>query len=378
GRMFNWTLRDSLENPVFKLFFIPLDNRIRFNIQTKVEGLVNESARFFAGLLIFGVAFLPFFKIIHIVVLLLILVAVYFYVVHRMYNGYRSQIKAKLENADFQQDKLEKGFMRVTSKLEDMLLKPHASKAVFSFRLLEKINSANVPAWINTLLKNEDESTRQYAQERMNEVKGLSISDKYVIRPDERMPHNHERNLLSKSDLRMILENGGDITKARVQKLSRSANPEDRHYAAELLLHTSLDECTRFLMELLSDNEPKVRNTAIKTAVKKYNYEVINALIDNLADPVYSSQAMNALVLIGQATLPALESAFYRSGQAAQVMMRLIQVMGRIGGQHAKDMLWSKIDYPDKVVVSQVLLSLGEAGFKAGISQITRIKHAIE
>jgi hypothetical protein len=41
-------------------------------------------------------------------------------------------------------------------------------------------------------------------------------------------------------------------------------------------------------------------------------------------------------------------------------------------------MLWSKIDYPDKVIVSQVLLSLGEAGFKAGISQITRIKHAIE
>lgn len=378
SRMFNWTLRDSLENPVFKLFFIPLDARIRFNIQTKVEGLVNESARFIAGLLIFGVAFLPFFKVIHILVLLLILVAIYFYVVHRMYNGYRSQIKAKLENADFQQDKLEKGFARVTSRLEEMLLKPQASKAVFSFRLLEKINSANVPAWINTLLKNEDEPARQYAQERMNEVKGLSVSDKYVIRADENLPDNQSRNLLSKSDLRMILENGGDITKARVQKLSRSANPEDRHYAAELLLHTSLDECTRFLMELLSDNEPKVRNTAIKTAVKKYNHEVVNALIDNLADPVYSSQAMNALVLIGQATLPALESAFYRSGQATQVMMRLVQVMGRIGGQKAKDMLWSKIDYPDKVVVSQVLLSLGEAGFKAGISQITRIKHAIE
>jgi hypothetical protein len=38
----------------------------------------------------------------------------------------------------------------------------------------------------------------------------------------------------------------------------------------------------------------------------------------------------------------------------------------------------SKIDYPNKIVVSQVLLSLGECGFKAGISQITRIKYAIE
>lgn len=378
GRMFNWTLRDSLENPVFKLFFIPLDSRIRFNIQTKVEGIVNEGARFFAGLLIFGIAFLPFIKVIHVVILLLVMVVLYYFVVHRMYNGYRSQIRAKLESSDLQQDKLEKGFARVTSRLEEMLQKPEASKAVFSFRLLEKINSANVPVWINTLLRNGDESARQYAQDRMNEYKGLSVSDRYVIRASDTMPGNEARNVLSKSDLRMILETGGDITSARVQKLSRSADPDDRHYAAELLLHASLDDSMRFLVELLSDREPKVRNTAIKTATKKYNHEVINALIENLADPEFSSQAMNALVLIGTPTLPALEGAFYRSGQPTQVMLRLVQVMGRIGGQTAKDMLWSKIDYPDKVIVSQVLLSLGEAGFKAGISQITRIKHAIE
>jgi ATP:ADP antiporter, AAA family len=52
--------------------------------------------------------------------------------------------------------------------------------------------------------------------------------------------------------------------------------------------------------------------------------------------------------------------------------------MGRIGGQRGRDLLWGKIDYPNKVVVSQVLLSLGESGFKAGISQMTRIKYAIE
>jgi hypothetical protein len=52
--------------------------------------------------------------------------------------------------------------------------------------------------------------------------------------------------------------------------------------------------------------------------------------------------------------------------------------MGRIGGNRAKEMLWNKIDFPDKVVVTQILLSLGEAGFKAGVSQITRIKYAIE
>ena len=50
---------------------------------------------------------------------------------------------------------------------------PVASKAVFSYKLLEKINAAQVPVWANSLMKNEDEAARHYAQERMNELKGL-------------------------------------------------------------------------------------------------------------------------------------------------------------------------------------------------------------
>jgi MFS family permease len=378
SRLFNWTVRDSLENPVFKLFFIPLDSSIRFSIQTKVEGLANESARFLAGLLIFVFAFIPFFRIIHIPVLILVCVGLYFLVVSRMYNGYRAKIRAKLESSDVQVTRLEKGFDRVISRLEKMLAFPQPSRAVFSFKLLEKINAANMPTWVNTLMKNEDDLSRHYAQERMNEIKGLSVSDKYVIRMDESVSDGSERNVISKGELRMMLESGGDITKSRIQKLSRSRNPDDRHYAAELLLHTSRDESISFLIELLSDNEAKVRNTAIKTSTKKYNQEVINSLIENMGNPVYSNQAMHALTQIGADALNLLESAFYRSGQTTQVMLRIVQTVGRIGGQRSKEMLWAKMDYPDKVVVSQVLLSLGECGFKAGISQISRIKYVIE
>jgi len=43
------------------------------------------------------------------------------------------------------------------------------------------------------------------------------------------------------------------------KKLSRSQVVEDRQYAAELLLHSSNDENTSFLIELLNDPEHKVR-----------------------------------------------------------------------------------------------------------------------
>lgn len=378
SRLFNWALRDSLENPVFKLFFIPLANNVRFSVQSKVEGLVNESGRFIAGLLIFGFALIPFFEIVHLSVLLVLLSVVYFVIINKLYNGYRQKIRAKLESTDLQQEKLEKGIAKITTRLEHFLNAGGTGRAVFSFKLLEKINASNVAHWINHLLRNENEAVRQYGQERMNELKGLSVSDKYVIRVDDSKNQHPEKNILSKSDLQMIIQDGGDVNKLRIQKLSRSSNPEDRQYAAELLMHTPKDEGISFLIELLNDTEPKVRNTAIKTSVRKNTPEVIHTLIDNLGNPIFSNQVMNALVQIGEPSLHALETAFYRSGQTTPVILRLIQVIGKIGGSRAREILWGKIDYPDKVVVSQVLLSLGECGFKAGISQITRIKYAIE
>lgn len=376
-RLFNVMLRDSLENPVFKLLFIPLDNRYRFGIQSKVEGVVSESGRFMAGIFIFSFGLIPIFKIIWIPAIVLVLIGLYFLVITKLYNGYKGKIRSKLESIDFNQDKLEIGYSQVTSRLESRLHAPEDSKAIFSFKLLEKINPSKIGQWVNTLIHNESEETKDYAQRRMNEIKGLSVSEKYVIKitGDNSLG---SKNVLSKSDLELILNSGGDITKSRIQKLSRAQEVSDRQYAAELLLHSSADENVSFLIELLQDPEPKVRRTAITTAIKKNNNEVIYSLIDNLSNPTFSNQAMNSLTQIGGKALMHLDSAFYRSGQSTQTMIRIVQIIGRIGGQKAKDLLWNKIDYPDKVIVSQILLSLGECGFKAGISQITRIKFAIE
>ncbi len=57
---------------------------------------------------------------------------------------------------------------------------------------------------------------------------------------------------------------------------------------------------------------------------------------------------------------------------------QIVRIIGHIGGQLAREILWNKIDFPDKVVVSKVLLALGDAGFKANNTQGPRIRYAIE
>jgi hypothetical protein len=52
--------------------------------------------------------------------------------------------------------------------------------------------------------------------------------------------------------------------------------------------------------------------------------------------------------------------------------------MGRVGGQKATELLWKKIDYPDRLIVSEVLNSLSYMGFEAKDHQKARIQLVIE
>lgn len=376
SRLFNFSLRDSLENPTFKLFFMPLDNRVRFDIQTKVEGLGNETSRFIAGILILGLSYLSFIELIHYSLVLVILIIGYFVITNKLYAGYRNNVKLKLERQ--QRAGKEESLtlvQRLVRKLESLLVSNKASQAIFSFKLIEKVEPQIVPDSINRLMGHDNDHVRDFAQFKMNELKGLSVSERYVITSNS--SENSDQQVVSDNDL-LALFQSGEIGKSRISKLSKSDSSEDRQYAAELLGNSEEEDNVSILIELLHDPDPKVRYAAIKTAQRKFNNEVLNALIGNLDNPTYSVEAANALTVIGAKALNMLDSAFYKSGQSTQTMLKIVQIIGRIGGNKAKDILWNKMDFPDKVMVSQVLFALGNSGFRAGISQIARIKYAIE
>ena len=376
-RLFNYSIRDALENPTFKLFFMPLDASKRFDAQTKVEGVVNETSRLFAGIAILALSFVSFFELIHYSYALIFLIAGYLFFVGKLYNQYRNKIKLKLETRDANADSSDTERISMARSLEAALVRSQPEKAIFLFRLLEKINPNAVSSSINKLMRHSSGNIRDYAQMKLNEIKGLSVSDKYVIKFDPNSKEKDTKNLVGGIDLEGLL-NSGNITKKRISKLSKSDDYEDRLYAAELLGNSTGQENISFLIELLNDANYAVRTAAIQAAEKNYNDEIINALVNNLSHSMYSNKAMNALVKMGGKSLTGIDTTFYRTGQTTQTMLKILQIYGRVGGNKSIKQLWSKIDYPNKVVVSQVLISLGECGFKAGIAQISRIKFAIE
>jgi hypothetical protein len=122
----------------------------------------------------------------------------------------------------------------------------------------------------------------------------------------------------------------------------------------------------------------EVRSVALISAGKSGRSEYWPLMIENLGSPVLGNIAAAGLYAAGNKILPTLESSFYKSGQSTELMVKIIQLYGRFGGEEVTDYLWNKIDFPDKNVTAQVLLSLSGCGFQAEGIKATRIVQAIE
>ncbi len=376
SKLFITFLRDALENPAFKLYFMTLENKIRFDIQAKIEGVVVEIAKAIAGGLILLLIAYALSDIINLYYILVFIILGWIYLAGKLYTEYRNRIRAKLENEEIAVEEMDLVQESLISNIKHNLTNKKPATAVFSFKLLEKINPTYVAPSINTLMRHGNQIVRDFAQDTMNTVRGVSVSDRYIMDASDNKA-KEGRVMLSPSEISSLLHTG-EISNKRLAKLCRSETIQDRQYGAELIGNMSNEDSLSYLIELLQDIDYNVRVAAITSGKKRYNAEIINGLVLNLKSTAYSNIAKSALFAIGQKALRVLDNAFYKSGQKSNVMLRIVQIMGRTGGNMAMDMLWNKIDFPDKIISSQVLESLSETGFRAELSRITRIKYAIE
>ena len=161
-------------------------------------------------------------------------------------------------------------------------------------------------------------------------------------------------------------------------RLSKSVKQTDRLLAAKLLRKLISPKTIFILLEMLRDADPKVRNEALLTARKVKRPETWNVLIELLSSPTYSSRAASALKEAGQPALQHLETAFHKSGQSDLVMLKIVQIIGHIGGKEGMELLWKKADYPDKRIVKQILYSLRYINYHAQGREILAVKDLLD
>ncbi len=378
AKAFTYSLRDALESPAFKLFFLPFNVKVRFDIQTRVEGVINQIAFLAAGAAQIILGFMVFFKLIHYSYLIIGLAGIVMWLAYKLYGEYKVALKQTLEKQRAELEDTGKRNEKSTINILKQEVNTREEDRVFNaLRLLEKIDPIEFEFALLDRLASKYARIRKKAYRKLNQLNCFDALD--IIKREIKTEGEEDVLAEAKKTLASLRESHEfELTDESIRSLVRSVDAGDRIRGARMLVKLTDDKHLPFLVELLRDINPEVRTAAMETAGKLRRPEFWPILVENLHLSTYSNAAMAALVHSGEAAFHAVDSSFYRTGQYKSTMLRVVQILGRVGGRQALELLWKKIDFPDKQVTTELLLSLSYIGFEARDFQASRIQLIIE
>ncbi|TAF72753.1 MAG: hypothetical protein EAZ53_14955 [Bacteroidetes bacterium] len=378
SKMFLQSLKEAFEDPIVKALFIPLSSNTRYDIQTKVEGFFKEFSAFTAGILLTTLGFMKFFDLIFYSYFLVGICLAYFFIVISLFFEYRKVLTNTLIASKGNDEFLTSKDYEVTDVLKKELDKSSSSTRLYTLKLMEKLEPLLAKQkFIELINDDSNPEIRDYAIQRIQVNNTIEAIDQI-----KNIKNTHSdsltKQLAEKALISLKETDSVEIVPNYTYSLVKSRRVEDRLMACYLLGKTDNDVYLPQIMLLLRDSEVRVRQEAILTCAKINKPETWAVLIEYLGSYTFTNTAASVLISFGEKVLPALEAAFYKTGQVEQIQEKIVQIYGRIGGDRVISLLWNKIDLPNKKIVNNVLLCLTNCGFKPQNDQITRIKSAIE
>ncbi|MBS1680394.1 MAG: HEAT repeat domain-containing protein [Bacteroidetes bacterium] len=366
SKLFTNSLRDAIDTPTFKFYYVPIDKSIKIDVQTKIEGFVFALASTVAGALIVLINQFPIFNLLSVSAFTAGILVLWYFVSNRMYQGYRDTLQESLHKNKSAVVKDVVKEYTLDTVLDKEVKSDAETKVIYGLKLMEKLEPALFESSIVQLSESKIRKVKQFALDKIQEL-GLAPEEKTEIKglANQAAGSAEDSDLLS-------------ISPDKLMKLSKSVKQTDRVLAAKFMRKLTNNKTIFILLELMRDPDPRVRSEAILTARKVKRPETWNVLIDMLSSPVYSHQAASALKEGGEPVLQYLETAFHKSGQNDLVMMKLIQIIGHIGGNEGLQLLWKKIDYPDKRVVKQILYALRFINYRAEGREALAVKDLLD
>jgi hypothetical protein len=361
SKLFIDSLKDALDGPSFKLYFLPINSNIKFDVSTKIEGFITALGGFFAGGILILMNQLNF-SLIYIIIGVIPILGLWFFITQRMHTGYRSTLKLALAEGKSSKKK------KPDETDEDKEVIGEKEQLTY-LKLLERTSPLSFEERILKLAESDTGSIKHFA-------------DKKIASLDLHFEKNAQTSEGSKA-LRELANKAADnadhgevisISADRLYNLAKSYDKGDRILAAKLLRSLVNDSNIFVLLELLRDPSYPVRQQAIITARKVRRKETWPLLIELLNNKTFTFEASSALIAAGEEVLPILDNAFYRSGQSQGVMLKIVHIMVVIAGKEATAMLWHKIDFPDRKIVRQILISLSNTNYKASAKEALVLK----
>lgn len=376
-RFFSMNLKDSIQTPSLRLLFQPIDAKIRYNVQAKVEGLVNEFSAVLSGLILAVFGLIASMELIHYSYVLLVIVGLWVYVTFQLYSEYQNMLRRSLldykkkfkETDSIEEESIEnlkKNEKIALQKIERSLeMMKEYEPTLFDFKLEQLLNEKSIGAK-ELAIRSIDESEIYAA---IKELGKIAKEEKYekIKKLAGEVQKKLEASFKSHLDLEKIIY------------LAKSKNESDRVKAAKIIGDSGNHEYTSMLKNLLRDLSPAVKLQAINSIAKMNNKDLWPFLVEQLGDEQFRAAARAAIESIGEPILENLERAFYKSGAQTELLLAVVELYGKIDGEKTIKYLLKKLNDPNKQIVQKALNSLKMRDFSADNETIqSQIFQAIE
>ncbi len=329
SRLFSISLKSSMEGPSFKLLYQTIDKSKRHQVQAQVDGSINEAAATSSGIILFLLGLIPFFALIHYTYVLVAVVVIWIILSIKLYKAYKNNLDDSL-NTLKTSEHIENNTLTGTFVLSNN----NTSQNLIRLNIFKKTNPLSYEKHLPSLLTHNDNTIKNYALEAIDESSSYDMID--VIREKYT---DESKNILNK----ITLELSESQLTERILQLSKSRNAHDREVAAKLIGDNRNDDNIPVLTTLLRDFDYQVKLMSLKSASKLQNSKLSTLLIDFLLKDDYAAYASEALISIGEPAVEYLEQAFNKSGLEARQINRIIDIIGKIGGEKAQKSLITKI-----------------------------------
>lgn len=351
GKLFQKVLKDSVESPSLKMLYQSLDPSVRYEVQARVDGTVNEIAALFSGILLTLFSLLSFFLLIHYTFILILIIGVWGLITVYLYRGYRKTLQVTLMGSIKSEKTAEPEYVLQTAlnpdSFSEQLAVIESSKPWNLIpALTESLSTASKPI-LSIALAKIRELGKTVLLPEIEKLRSVTKDKEINKNIDETVNH-----------LKSIREDSQNVSKIR--QLIGSRDFSDRVHAARLIGASENPEIKNSLTFLMRDLVPAVKKQAIRAACGTNSREIISFLIDFLDKDQYAPLAHAALIGSGDAGLEMLELALQKTNITDTFRDRVLRIMPETGSSKSGTTLFNRfsIKSHERQVVLDGLLRL--------------------
>lgn len=380
-------MRRSLENPSFRTLFQPLPDEQKFDIQSRIDGVIKQIAVGFAGVLLFactyiftydGVFITRYFQwaIIPVVVL-------WFISTKRLYEHYKKKLQQILKERGRQNKRDSIHEIYGNDLLVKQIKEKNNKTLQTSVQLLSETNSADIEPYSLNLLKSGNKYVVNSVLKVVDPVylflKSDYIQQLYLeIQKIARTANNTElKELTEKALINTDYTKIRELPDTMIDAILNITTHEDKIELIKSLntKQSAIEE--QLIVVLINDENPLIKKAALKLIGKKKLTTLKDYLIEYLRDAGYFYVCRNSILQLGNEILPELELLFKRE-ISRLIQLRIVEILARVGTDEAKKILIGNLNYPDREIQIAIVKALYYSKYYVNEQDRLTIKNLLE